>query len=96
MADISSENPSASAIEASSPWPCPSSTAIQAADIAMLATIDRSMPRPMMTTAMPAPRIPSTETLRSRLNRFPAVKNPFRKIANTENGKTVTARTMLP
>ena len=38
---------------------------MEAADMAMMETAARSMPRPMMTMAMPTARMPSTETLRT-------------------------------
>ena len=53
-----------------------SSCRYQATDIAMTATVDRSMPRPMMTIAMPSARMPSTETERTMEIRLAEVKKP--------------------
>ena len=50
----------------------------QATDMAMIATTERSMPRPMMIIAMPTARMPSTLTLRTIATRLSAEKKPRR------------------
>ena len=52
-------------------------------DIAIIATIDRSMPRPMITTAIPSAMIPSTETERTTASRFATVRKPGKAMAAT-------------
>ncbi|MPN38280.1 hypothetical protein SDC9_185804 [bioreactor metagenome] len=42
----------------------------QATEIAMVATMHKSMPRPITTTSMPIPKIPSTATLRKSVSMF--------------------------
>jgi hypothetical protein len=42
-----------------------------------MVTIVRSMPRPMTTTAMPTPRMPKVETLRTNVRRLPELRKPL-------------------
>ena len=66
----------------------------QATDMAMIATIDRSMPRPMMMIAMPTARMPSTLTLRTIATRLSAVKKPPRPTDAARNSRTARANTI--
>ncbi len=66
----------------------------QATDMAMMATAERSIPRPMMTTAMPTARMPSTLTLRTMATRLSTARNPWRVSAAAMNSATASAKTM--
>ena len=66
----------------------------QATDMAMMATAERSMPRPMMTTAMPTARMPSTLTLRTMATRLSTARKPGRPSAAATNSTTASAKTM--
>ncbi len=65
-----------------------------ATDIAMTATIERSIPRPITTTAMPTPRMPSTATLRTSVRTFPAVRKFGRVAAKVRKSSTASAKTI--
>ncbi len=62
--------------------------------MAMMATAERSMPRPMMTIAMPTARMPSTETLRTIDTTLAVVRKPGKPMAATTNRATAIARTI--
>ena len=47
--------------------------------MAMMATAERSMPRPMMTMAMPSARMPSTETERTIATRLSGATKPGKR-----------------
>ena len=53
----------------------------QAVAMAITATIDRSMPRPITTTPMPTARMPSTDTERRMATRLFGARKPLRNTA---------------
>ncbi len=93
---ISSANPSPSAIASGSGSGTPSlaSWNVHATEIAMLATIERSMPRPITTITIATPSTPKTATLRSSVSRFCAVRNPGSRIEKTANSRTASTKTI--
>jgi len=58
------------------------------------ATSDKSMPRPMTTMAIAMPRMPSTDTLRSRGRRLSTPMKPGSMKAKTTNKAAAMPRTM--
>lgn len=66
----------------------------QATEITIVATIDRSIPRPMITSAIPTPRMPRMETFWSSDKRLPAERNPLRLMEKTRKIATAMAKTM--
>ena len=91
---ISSANPSPSAIASGSGTPSLASWNVHATEIAMLATIERSMPRPITTITMAMPSTPKTATLRSSVRRFCAVRNPGSRIEKIANNKIASRKTI--
>ena len=76
----------------STPWPIRSRH--HATDIAMVATIDRSMPRPMIVSAMPMPRMPRMETFWISERILSVVRKLLRRIENATNKMVAIAKTM--
>jgi len=74
--------------------PLPISTNIQTVGMTSTAIMDRSMPRPMITIAIPRPRTPMTATPWSRVRIFPGSINPLRKMEKRINSTTAIASTM--
>jgi hypothetical protein len=63
--------------------------------MASTATCDKSSPRPITTTVIPTPRIPSTDTLRTRVEILANVKKPRIKIPHTTKMTIVVANTSV-
>ena len=61
----------------------------------MIATIARSIPRPITTSPMPSPRIPKIETLRTSAMRFPGVKKLCSVSEKTMKSPAARAKTTL-
>jgi len=60
-----------------------------------MAIIDKSIPRPITTIAMPSPRMPNTDTLRTRVNMFWVVKNPGKNSEKLAKSRTKIMNTMI-
>jgi hypothetical protein len=55
----------------------------------------RSIPRPITTMAMPTPRMPSVETLRTRATMLPELRKPLSVREKTQNRATEIRRTIF-
>ena len=68
---------------------------LHAAEIAMFATSDRSIPRPSTTTSIPRPRTPRTATLRISAMMLLVIRKLGRVSAHSTNRNTVNAKTIF-
>ena len=60
----------------------------------MVATIARPMPRPITTNAIPSPRMPRIDTLRTSDKRFSTARKPGRNSAKPQNINAASRKTI--
>ncbi len=65
-----------------------------ATESAMVATIERSMPRPIMAIAMPTPRMPRMDTFWTSDHRLAGERKPFSAKEKNTNNAIAMIRTM--
>jgi hypothetical protein len=94
MSPISSAKTKPRSNAGAAPIPPLKSASDQVTLIAMMATIERSMPRPMMVMAIPEPRSPRIATFWIRDRTFDAVRKPDTKILNNTNSTAERPRTI--
>jgi hypothetical protein len=87
--------PSPRASARGSGMPAVASCSDQATEMAISATSERSMPRPMTTTSIPSPRMPSTATLRTSDSRLALDRKLLSVSAKAAKSSTVRMKTIF-